>query len=298
VTVLLLLPLKVVSFALAYSQLAFYSSFLMSLLSNFARGGAVAAGTNPTDHSSPGSHLGARDSLLPTLGSLGTLGERGERGGEEEEAQPPLSLTAGGAQANSMSTPRQLDNFMQDEEADQDVTSGDWHNIEESIGLMGGEFNKEGVVRVVMVVKGPGKDVCCGAIGTNSARFCTSHPLECTYKSHLDKKADVKPGHVYLGSEAGNKSAGWVSWSVHINTFGGRHDQLPALGITGSQFRRFGETLLGIQMSGGHVNMASYSWDSILKEIIQPLDYAATPHKVQFKRTLEEGAIQSTGLSN
>jgi hypothetical protein len=51
-------------------------------------------------------------------------------------------------------------------------------------------------------------------------------------------------------------------------------------------------------MSGGHVNMASYSWDSILKEIIQPLDYGATPHKVQFKRTLEEGAIQSTGLSN
>jgi hypothetical protein len=269
----------------------------MSSLADLARGGAVDSGTNPTSTGSPGSPRdGASASLLPHIGPTGSIGAVGVSGEARGMLNNP-SLTAGGLRSNAMSTPRQLDRFMHDVEGNMDdMTAEDWHDTAEStIGSMGGESNK-GVVKVYVVVKGAGIDFCCGPIGANSARFCTSHPNECGYKSHVDKKAGVMPGHVYLGSEAGKKNSGWVSWCMPIKVFGGKENQLSALGLNGPQFRRFGETLLGIQ-SGGKVDMAHVSWDPILKEIKQPLNYGGTPRKVQFRKQ-DQDAIESTGLSN
>ena len=64
-------------------------------------------------------------------------------------------------------------------------------------------------------------------------RFCTSASLGCTFKNHGDKKANVKPGHVYLGSESGKKSTGWLGWCLSIEVFGGREGKLLALCLLG-----------------------------------------------------------------
>jgi hypothetical protein len=266
----------------------------MSSLSSFARGGAVDSGTAST--MSPGSHQGASSSFLPTFAPRDSGGVLGMSGEVDDDLLGIPSLTAGGPRTNSMSTPRQLDNFMHGVDANQDdLTTGEWNDTGESItGSMGGE--SKGVVRVFIVEKGAGKDFCCGTVGGNGARFCTSHPVECGYKSHVDKKADIKPGHVYLGSDSGKKSAGWTSWCMPVSVFGGRESQLSALNLNGPQFRRFGETLQGI-FSGGKVNMSSVSWDPILEEINRPLDYGGTPRKVQFRKH-EGGPLESTGLSN
>jgi hypothetical protein len=82
-----------------------------------------------------------------------------------------------------------------------------------------------------------------------------------------------------------------------VKVFGGHDEaQLSALNLNGHQFRRFGETLLGIQ-AAGKVNMSSVLWDPIIKEITQPLDYGGTPRKVQFRQH-KESTLESTGLSN
>lgn len=119
----------------------------------------------------------------------------------------------GGAQTKVMSTPHQLDSFMHGVEVNQDdLTGGDWNSAWESTtGSMGGESNR-GVVRVFFFMEGAGKDFCCGMmVGSNGTRFCTSHPVEWGFKSQVDKKANVKAGQVYLGSDSGKKSAGWTS---------------------------------------------------------------------------------------
>jgi hypothetical protein len=63
-------------------------------------------------------------------------------------------------------------------------------------GSMGGESNKS-IVQVFVVVEGVGKDVCCGLVGSNGSRFCTSVPNECTFKSHIEKKVHAKLSHVH-----------------------------------------------------------------------------------------------------
>ena len=271
----------------------------MSSLSDFARGGAAGPGTESTGTSPSGSHLqGARSGLLPTIApatSLGTMSLGDISGGGLLGTQ---SLTAGGTRANSIATPRQLDSFMHGVEQPEqgDSTPGDWHDaMESTTGSMGGEYQK-GVVRVFVIVEGAGKDVCCGAIGSNGARFCTSKPSECSFKSHVDKKAMVKARHVYLGTDSGRKVAGWTSWCMPLEVFGGREAQLASLGLDGPQFRRFGETLQGMY-AGGKISMATTPWTVVLDEIRKPLDYGATPSKVQF-RPKDEDVLDSTGLSN
>jgi hypothetical protein len=115
-----------------------------------------------------------------------------------------------------MSTPHQLDSYIHGVEGNHDdVTIGDWNDaVESTSGSMGGESNR-GVVRVFVVVEGAGRYFCCGSVGLNGARFCTSHPGKCGFKSHLDKKANVKAGHVYLGSDSGNIRG----WNISIMIF-------------------------------------------------------------------------------
>jgi cell division protein FtsB len=176
--------------------------------------------------------------------------------------------------------------------------NGDWHNaVESTAGSMGGESDN-GAVRVFVVMEGAGKDMCCGQVGPKGPRFCTSAPSDCKFKTHVDKKAKVKPFHVYLGSDGGKRSSGWLGWCMPVEVFGGsgRAAQLAALGLDGQQFRRFGETLSGLH-AGGKVEMASVPWDPILEEIKRPLDYGATPRKVRFHMN-DQGVIESTGLSN
>jgi hypothetical protein len=62
-----------------------------------------------------------------------------------------------------VATPRQLDGHMHGAETDHEsVNASDWHDtMESSAGSMGGESNKS-VVRVFVVVKGAGEDMCCG----------------------------------------------------------------------------------------------------------------------------------------
>jgi hypothetical protein len=266
----------------------------MSSLSDFARGGAVGAGTRSTSGSPPGSPHEARSSLLPAILASGTLGSLGLPG--EETAVPGLPmLTAGGVRGDSMATPRQLDGYMHGTETDHEsVNTSDWHDtMESSTGSMGGESNKS-VVRVFVVVKGAGEDMCCGQVGANGSRFCTKVPSSCKYKNHKEKKAKVKPGHVYVGS--GKTESAWISWSKPVEIFGGKTDQLNALSLTGSQFCRFGETLHGIHV-GGKVDMSTVSWEPILNEVSQPLNFGGTPRKVQFIKQ-SEGAFEATGLSN
>lgn len=87
-------------------------------------------------------------------------------------------------------------------------------------------------------------------------RFCTGSPSDHTFKNHGDKKANVKPGHVCLGSESSERSTGWLGWCMPVEVFGGRKGQLLALCLDGLQFRRFGETLQGLH-SSGKVGMSS-----------------------------------------
>ena len=56
-----------------------------------------------------------------------------------------------------------------------------------------------------VVVEGAGKDMCCGQVGPKVPRFYTSVPSDCKLRSHIDKKEKVKPSHVYLGSNNGNR---------------------------------------------------------------------------------------------
>jgi hypothetical protein len=149
---------------------------------------------------------------------------------------------------------------------------------------------------VFVIKEGAEKDMCCGLVGSNISRFCMSVPNECTFKSHIKKNTSVKARHVYLGTYSGKKSAGWTSWCMPVEVFGGREAQLSALGLDGPQIRHFGEMLEGLY-AGKKIEMRSVLWDTILNEITQPLDYAGTPRKVQF-RTQHEAANISTGLRN
>lgn len=266
----------------------------MSSLSDLVRGGAVGAGTGSTRTSPSGSHHGASDSLLPSLSSSVLLGSLGRQEGDESLPLLP-SLTAGGVRSSTLTTPRQLDSFMHG--GDNASATGDWLDaMESTTGSMGGESTNNGVVRVFCVKEGAGKDMCCGQVGAKGgARFCTSSPSDCKFKNH-EKKANVKPHHVYLGSDSGRKSTGWMGWCMPVEVFGGRDGQLSGLGLDGAQFRRFGETLQGLYV-GGKEDMTTISWDPILAEISRPLDYGATPRKVQFSMRTG-GAIESTGLSN
>ena len=267
----------------------------MSSLSDFARGGAVDGGTGSTRTSPTGSHHGASDSLLPSLPSAAPEGMLERQVGDDTSLALP-SLTAGGTRSNSLATPRQLDTFMHGND-NASAGTGDWHDaVESTVGSLGGESRNNGVARVFCVKEGAGKDMCCGYVGTKGgSRFCTTFPSECKFKNH-DKKANVKPNHVYLGSDSGKKSSGWLGWCMPVDVFGGRETQLAGLGLDGSQFRRFAETLHGLHV-GGKVDMASVSWDPILDEINKPLEYGATPLKVQFSMGAG-GALESTGLSN
>jgi len=90
----------------------------MSSLSDFARGGAVGAGTRSTSGSPPGSpHAEASSSLLPTLPPLGSLGALGISGEDPSVLGGPM-VTAGGVRSDSMATPRQLDGYMHGVEID------------------------------------------------------------------------------------------------------------------------------------------------------------------------------------
>jgi hypothetical protein len=107
------------------------------------------------------------------------------------------SLTAGGTRPDALNTPRVLDSFLGG--AENASVSGDWHNtMESAAGSMEGESSNSGVVRVFCIEEGAGKDFCCGQVGAKGGgtRFCTSSPLDCTFKNHGNKKANVKPGHV------------------------------------------------------------------------------------------------------
>ena len=262
----------------------------MSSLSDFARGGAVGAGTGSTSDSPPGSPREASSSLLPVILPSGASGITG---GEISALGIP-SLASSGPRGDPMATPRQLDGYMHGVETDHgSVDTGDWHDtLETTTGSMGGESSSN-VVRVFVVEGGAGKDMCCGQVGANGSRFCTKNPSDCGYKTHRDKKAKVKPGYVYVGS--GKNETAWLSWCTPVEVFGGKASQLNALNLTGSQFCRFGETLHGLYV-GGKVDMASVEWDAVLKEVTLPLDFGGTPRKVQFSKTT--GAFESTGLSN
>jgi hypothetical protein len=62
----------------------------------------------------------------------------------------------------------------------------------------------KGVLHIIIIVEGAcSKYMCCGAIGTNGARFYAARPAECGYKCHVDNKADVAGGHIYLGTKLG-----------------------------------------------------------------------------------------------
>jgi hypothetical protein len=131
-------------------------------------------------------------------------------------------------------------------------------------------------------------------VGANGSRFCTKVPSSCKCKTHTEKKAKVKPGHVHVSS--GKTESAWISWSKPAEIFGGKTDQLNALSLTGSQFCRFGETSHGIHV-GGKVNMSTVSWKPVLNEVSQPLNFGGMPRKVQFIEQ-SEGAFEATGLSN
>jgi hypothetical protein len=63
------------------------------------------------------------------------------------------------------------------------------------------------------------------------------------FKSHMEKKANMKPRHAYLGTDSGKKNAGWTSWCMPVKVFGGMEAQLSALGLDGPQLGQFGEAL-------------------------------------------------------
>ena len=76
--------------------------------------------------------------------------------------------------------------------------------MESTTGSMGGESNNNGAACVICVKEeGTGKYMCCGQAGAKGGtRFSTTFPMNCKFKNH-DKKANVRPNHIYLGNDPG-----------------------------------------------------------------------------------------------
>jgi hypothetical protein len=265
----------------------------LSLSSQMRRGGGGRAGKTdasgsvarvantsssigrPPDVSGTLSHFG--ESFLPNIGKwANNLGSPVV--GQVQDHTPSSLLGKSGLRAWSLSisTPRQLEAFLQDREdinfeQDEGVAAGnlgggEWECKDVGVAFRG--RNGAGFEWIIVGEDG-GQSQCRDRISGGS-RFCVQALDYCQIHSHELNKVDLYPGHLYLmSSEKGRiKSVASSAWHAPVAIFGGRIMKLSYQTFSDVEFKRFCYILIAQIEQGLDPNTSE--WEPVDATVTRP----------------------------